>query len=105
MQPEARLTRRIIAEIKRRVPTAYLLKIHGSPYQTASTDFVACIGGRFIAVEVKHPKPGESRQARLDRVTDRQQETIARVREAGGIALVMDSVADVDNLMRLVFDT
>ena len=38
---------------------AYYLKVHGSAYQPSGTpDILACVNGRFIAVEVKRPNGG-----------------------------------------------
>jgi RecB family endonuclease NucS len=38
---------------------AYYLKVHGSMYQPAGTpDILACINGRFVAIEVKRPNGG-----------------------------------------------
>ncbi len=49
------------------------------------SDLVACIGGRFVAIEVK--APGE-----LDNVTPAQHSFLTAVRKAGGLAIVADDL-------------
>lgn len=55
-----------------------------SGYGISSLDYLLCVNGKFIAIETKAPgkKP-----------TPRQRDTIAKIRAAGGLALVIDSVA------------
>lgn len=84
---EAELVGRITKEIKKAYPTVYLLKIHGSQYQTPGIpDLMMCIFGLLIGIEVKHQKPGESEEHARGRVTPIQRIQIMKINEAGGAA-------------------
>lgn len=62
------------------------MKIHGGPYQSAGIpDIIGCIGGRFVALEVKVPG---------NKATRLQELVISRIRVAGGIAGVVTSVEE-----------
>lgn len=66
---------------------AYVLNVHGSRYMPKGTpDLLACVGGVFVAIEVKRPgeKPTELQQYRLE-----------RIEAAGGIAFCAHSVDEV----------
>lgn len=74
---------------------AYFEKIHGgSIYQSAGIpDILACINGRFVAIEVKKPNGGEF--SALQKLKLRQ------IEESGGIGIVARSVQEVrDRLER-----
>lgn len=64
------------------------------PGRTGATcsDILACWRGRFLALEVKRPG---------GRATAGQGEFLSAVREAGGLAAVVDSVRDVERLLGL----
>lgn len=67
---------------------AYHIKIHGSAYMPAGTpDILACIGGKFIGIEVKKPKGGV--------VSELQKLKIKQIKSAGGVAFVARSLEDV----------
>ena len=60
-------------------------------YGTAGIpDIIACIDGRFFAFEVKQPG---------GRLTRLQETTIAKIEAAGGVALMVTSVAEVKALL------
>lgn len=72
---------------------AYYLKVHGSAYQPSGTpDILACVNGRFIAVEVKRPNGGV--------VSELQKSKIKKINKAGGIAFVARSVEDVSSMFK-----
>ena len=84
---------RIVAAILRRLREvgAFAEKTHGSQYMRAGTpDIYACYNGYFIAIEVK--QPGK-------KATPTQQRVLKEIRDAGGIALVMDDVSQVEWLI------
>jgi hypothetical protein len=84
---EAAVVAAIWKAVLRRYPDAWLLKVHGGPYQRAGVpDLVMCIDGVFIALEVKHQKPGETDEAARDRTTPIQRHEIRRINRAGGWA-------------------
>ncbi len=66
------------------------LKVHGGPYQRAGVpDYLFCIGGRFGALEIKHPgeknpKPDPRQQVELDHIAG-----------AGGWTLVSNDIAEI----------
>ena len=69
----------------------YCVKFHGNCYTQAGTpDILACLDGRFLALEVKRPggKPTPLQAAQL-----------RRWQEAGALAAVVCSVADVVELL------
>ena len=88
------LEKDITAAILRRlkaVPRCFAWKEHGGLYGTAGVpDVICCLDGRFFAFEVKTP---EGRATRL------QEQTIHRIRVAGGHAHVVRSVADVKDIL------
>ena len=86
---EAVLRRRIVTAIKRQYPQAW--EYHPCDrFRVGVPDELLCINGRFIALEIKrhgqHPTP-------------LQQETLKRIRQAGGIAVVLTSVEQLDALL------
>ena len=86
--------------VKKNYPTAYILKIHGGQYQESGIpDLLVCIDGLEIGMEVKHQKPGESREHALDRTTLKQRSHIQRILNAGGMAGV---VMDVEPALYLI---
>jgi Holliday junction resolvase len=78
---ESALTARILRDLKSR--GAWALKVHGSAWQRAGIpDILACVGGRFFAIEVKspgkHPTPLQKREVR-------------QIQESGGTAAVVET--------------
>ena len=72
---------------------AYYLKVHGSMYQPAGTpDILACVNGRFIAIEVKREKGGV--------VSELQKSKIRKINSAGGIAFVARNVDEVSTMLK-----
>lgn len=67
----------------------WVFKVHGgSQFQRAGVpDIIACINGRFIAVEVKRPKGGI--------ISPLQKANINLINMSGGVALVATSVDEV----------
>lgn len=69
------------------VPMCFAWKEHGGMYGTAGLpDIICCIGGRFVAFEVKTPS---------GKLTKLQEMTIAKIRAAKGEAFKVTSVGDV----------
>jgi len=69
-------------------------KEHGGMYGTAGIpDIIACIGGRFIAFEVKVP---------TGKLTKLQEITIGKINTAGGIAVKVTSVEEVKNVIKKI---
>lgn len=65
----------------------WYMKVHGSAFQKAGVpDLIACIGGRFVGIEVKRPG---------GRVSPLQKLNIEEIQRSGGVAFVAYSVEDV----------
>lgn len=65
---------------------AWYIKTHGSMFSKAGTpDIIACVNGRFVAIEVK--KPGGV-------VSELQRAHIKLIHQAGGEAFVSDSLEE-----------
>jgi hypothetical protein len=74
------------------VPDCFCWKQHGDAFGTAGLpDLICCIGGRFVAFEVKTP---------TGRLTKLQSITIAKINAAKGKAFMVQSVVEV----RLILD-
>lgn len=86
--PETRLQRKIQDAITDEWPDAWVLKVHGGPFQASGIpDLLACVEGRFIALEVKHPDQPHP-------VSDLQQAHLDWIGRAGGVAAVVESVEE-----------
>lgn len=91
-QPEASLVKKIRTHLE--LSGAWVFKVHGgdNPFQEVGIpDLLCCWRGLFIGLEVK--LPGE-------KASPKQRHIIRAIREAGGIAAVVSSVADVDRVLK-----
>lgn len=96
----------VVAAIKRRIlkvwPGSWVLKVAGGPYQEPGVpDLLVCVQGQFIGLEVKHQKPGESRQHALGRASVQQHEQIRRIWKAGGTAGVVLDPDEAEQVVRV----
>ena len=83
-KPETLLVQRIIKALRHE--GAFVLKVHGGPYQVAGVpDLLCCVRGRLIGLEVK---------VGSNNATPLQEKTMADIRAAGGIAAVVRSVEE-----------
>lgn len=83
---EADIVKAILKYLKT-VPKCFFWKEHGGMYGRAGIpDIIACIDGKFYGFEVK---------TEIGRPTKLQNSTMAKIRNAGGIAQVVRSVEDV----------
>ena len=87
--------RDIVAAIMRMLkkwPRCFCWKEHGGMYGMAGIpDIIACVDGRFVAFEVK------TETGRLSRL---QEATLGRIRNAGGRAYMVRSVAEVAGILK-----
>ena len=73
------------------VPDCFCFKEHGGMYGTAGLpDIICCIGGRFVAFEVKQPS---------GKLTKLQEITIQRIKDAKGKAYKVSSVEEVKSIL------
>lgn len=83
---ESAIVKNILQYLKT-LPGCFSWKEHGGMYGTAGVpDIIACIGGRFYGFEVKTER---------GKPTALQEATLRKIQAAGGIAVVVRSVADV----------
>lgn len=73
---------------------AYHIKTLGGSVPAGTPDILACIEGRFVAIEVKKEIGGI--------VSELQKFKIREVRKAGGLAFVARSVNDVERELNYV---
>lgn len=93
-QPEARLGSEIRRECIKR--GAFAFKIHGGPTMMAGLpDLVICYRGQFIGMEIKVPDPSSQPSVI-------QRRRIKEIREAGGRAYVVRSVASAVRILAKV---
>ena len=79
------------------VPQSFCWKEHGGMYGTAGLpDIICCIGGRFIAFEVKTPE-GDGRPS--GKLTKLQEITITKIKAAKGEAYKVTSVKEVQSIL------
>lgn len=83
---ESAIVKSILSYLKA-LPECFAWKEHGGMYGTAGIpDIICCIGGKFYGFEVKTER---------GKPTALQEATMRKIRAAGGIAVVVRSVADV----------
>lgn len=92
MTPEGRVKASIKSWLRARdiwfyCPVSNGMGVHGIP------DFVCCWNGRFLGIEAKAP-------GKLKNVSELQKMQIEAIRDAGGVVLVVDDVAQLDKLYR-----
>lgn len=97
---EGHLQTAVVKAIIRRHPTAWVFHPVGGPFQAAGVpDLLVCVDGLFIGIELKNPRPGETRQAMAERVTPRQRAQIRAINKAGGTAGMASSVEEALELV------
>lgn len=81
-----------ILRLLKRTPRCFYWKEHGGMYGTAGIpDIIACVDGRFVAFEVK---------TESGRLSNLQEVTLSRIRDAGGRAYMVRSAAEVARIMK-----
>jgi len=92
---EKDITNAILRHLKS-VPHCFAWKTHGGMYGTAGIpDVIACIGGRFVAFEVK---------TESGKLTKLQEITIQKIRDAKGKAYKVTSVEEVIKILEHLED-
>jgi len=80
-----------ITDYLKSVPDCFAWKEHGGQYGTAGLpDIIACIGGRFVAFEVKTP---------VGKLTKLQESTITKINAAKGQAFKVTSLQEVREIV------
>lgn len=80
MQPEARLSRKIIRALRQETGSkGWWVKIHGSAAQASGLpDIIGCYRGVFVGLEVKMP-------GREDTLSLKQSVNLQRIEHSGGV--------------------
>ena len=99
MTPEGRVKAAVKKLLKERgiwhyMPVQNGMGVVGIP------DIIACFGGYFLAIETKAPnkKPTTAEQ-RWKKATPNQQNQITGINQSGGVAIVVDDVNQVANVL------
>ena len=88
---EKTITNQILKYLKAQ-PCCFVFKEHGGMYSTAGIpDIICCYRGKFVAFEVK------TEHGRLSKL---QEITIERIRQAGGVAAKITSLAEVKDILK-----
>lgn len=83
-----------ILRLLKKTPACFAWKEHGGMYGTAGIpDIIACIGGRFVAFEVK---------TEMGKLTKLQEITIQKIKDAKGQAFKVTSAAEVAAILKLM---
>ena len=81
-----------ILRLLKKTPCCFAWKEHGGMYGVAGVpDIIACVGGRFVAFEVKVPG---------GKLTKLQEITLQKIRDAKGQAFKVTSVAEVAAILK-----
>jgi hypothetical protein len=95
--PEGKVKDKIKTLLKSYAPDVYyFMPAMGSFGKSGVPDIIACIGGRFVAIEVKADRCKNP-------PTALQEKNLAEIRTAGGVALVIDG-SDMDFLITALHD-
>lgn len=95
-QAESKLSREIMKAL--RIEGIFCFKVHGSEHMMAGLpDIIACVEGQFLGLETKVPGKASNTSPRQDFVH-------GQIREAGGTAVVVTSVAEALAAARSVVD-
>ena len=93
VKPETYLQRRIQKALKEESPDSFWYKTHGGIYQRKGLpDLIGCVEGLYLGFEVKVPHGGH--------VTPIQEAIMAKIRRAGGYALVVTSPEEAIDAVR-----
>lgn len=91
MTPEGRVK----AAVKKRLKELgawYYMPVQNGMGIVGVPDFVCCLGGRMVAIETKAP-------GKRSNTTPNQDRQIALIRAAGGIAVVIDDVDQMNEIL------
>lgn len=80
-QGESKISRAILTAIRKE--GAFAFKVHGGPMMLVGLpDIIACVDGRFVAIETKTPEKRKNVSAAQARIHE-------LIRRAGGVAVVV----------------
>lgn len=101
MTPEGRLKKKVKALLNERGAFSYMPVQNGMGV-VGIPDFVCCYKGLLIGIETKAPlKNPTSAEQRWKKATPNQQNRIQEIRDAGGLAEVVDDISQVEEMLRV----
>ena len=92
MTPEGRVKEAVKKWLKAR-KIWYYMPVQGGFGVVGIPDFICCWSGRFLAIETKAP-------GKRGNTTANQDQRIAEIKSADGVAVVVDDVAQLDEVFR-----
>lgn len=92
MTPEGKVKAAIIKLLKAEPRCWYFMPVSNGMGTTGIPDIIACVDGRFLAIEVKAP-------GKLRNTTPLQRMQLDRIALSMGIAMVADNAADVADML------
>ena len=99
MALEGDYTKKLLGGL-RSLPNSQWFKIHGGPMQPAGiSDIIGCLRGRFVAIEVKVAGRQTQKNGGLSAL---QMKFLADVENAGGLAVVVYTSAEVIAVIRQI---
>ncbi len=101
MTPEGRLKKKVKALLNERGAWSYMPVQNGMGV-VGIPDFIVCYKGFLVGIETKAPlKNPTTPEQRWKKATPNQQNRLQEIRESGGIAEVVDDVAQVEEMLRV----
>ena len=73
----------------------YYMPVSNGMGRVGAPDFLCCINGRYVGIETKAP-------GKRNNTTPNQDREIAAIRDAKGIAVVVDDVKQLDDLLGVI---
>lgn len=94
LTPEGRVKKDVKAWlVKRRA--YYYMPVSNGMGRVGAPDFIVCLGGRFVGIETKAP-------GKRGKATPNQLREIEWINRAGGYAIVVDDVSQLEPLEGLI---
>lgn len=93
LTPEGRVKKAVKEWLAKRHPGCWhYMPVSNGMGRVGCPDFLCCINGRLVAIETKAP-------GKRGNTTARQDAEIAGIIAAGGVAVVVDDVSQLDTLV------
>jgi Holliday junction resolvase len=93
-QTPERKVKSAVREVLKELGAYYVMPITGGYGNSGAPDFLVCLRGRFIGIECKAGK---------GKTTALQERNLRQIKDAGGVALVVNE-DDVDKLMSFLME-
>lgn len=101
MTPEGRLKKKVKVLLNERGAWSYMPVQNGMGV-VGIPDFIVCYKGLLLGIETKAPLKNPTTAAqRWKKATPNQQNRITEIRESGGLAEVVDDLAQVEEMLRV----